>query len=1102
MTKKVLSANEAVAKVSYEFIDVACVYPITPSSEMAEKVDRMSYENRKNLFGNKVLVKEMQSEAGSIAMMHGSLTSGALASTFTCSQGLLLMIPEMYRISASFLPGVIHVSSRTVAKHALSILGDHSDVYSCKQTGWAMICSSNVQESQDFAAISHLVSIDVGYPVLHFFDGFRTSHEIQKIRILEKNFLSELLNRESLQKFRNSSLNPCRKFLRGSNQGDEIFFQCCEAGNFITKKLSNSFVKYMNLFNSKFGTTYKPFEFYGHPNSEYVIIAMGSVCGTIEEIVDYMVSKNKKVGLIKIRLFRPFLAEFLKDVLPKFVKKISVLDKSKEQCSAGEPLFLDILALSNELNLNAEILRGRYGIGGKNTTPEDILSVFENMFSENSKKEFTIGINDDITHLSLNCSQKISSQNDVVSCKFFGFGSDGMVGAVKNITNLIGEHTDRNIQYYPQYDSKKSGGLTISHLRFGKNDIKSEYYINDADYLICNKPSYLFKYDFTESLKKNSKFLINCTEQIYFSKKLYEFVKENNVLVYSIDAKAIAEKLGLKAFYGVIMQGAFLKICSDLPFFDQKNLVKSFVESFYFKKNPKLIKSNLSAIDLSFSKVKKVEISDIKIAENIDYTRDLNDLSTSEVKDISNGNTPLGTSILNKLDNPKVPKWIPENCSQCGFCSIICPNSCIEIRSIDKKYSDFPDLFGDSRLKFSLEITENQCTGCSLCTKICPGMKGKKALEMGEKSKIFGKKIEKYVDTKDKFPIDTVKGSQFRESLMKFSSACPGCGETAYVKLLTQLFGERLMISNATGCSSIWGGSFGNIPYFPSSRGFNPAWQNSLFEDAAEFGLGMFYAHKSIRENLFNKLQDLLRENINVELNETILDYVSTFNNGNKNFDISLKLAEFLEKNQEKSEIASEIFAKKEYLSKKSFWVVGGDGWAYDIGFGGLDHVLASGENINILVLDTEIYSNTGGQASKATPKHASALFELAGKLKNKKNLSKMMMAYEDIYVAQVSLGANLHQCVKAFCEAESYDGPSLIVSYSPCIGHKIKGGMSNSLEAQNLAVKSGEFDLFRYNPKIGLISDSVSDSKFENLFFESERRFEKYLESKDSYSI
>lgn len=1105
-----ISANEAVSKVSYKFIDVSCVYPITPSSEISEKVYKMSYDGEKNIFGQTVIVREMQSEAGSSAVLHGALTSGSLCSTFTCSQGLLLMIPEMYRICGEFLPAVIHVSSRSVAKHALSIFCDHSDVYSCLQTGWAMICSSNVQEAHDFACISHMSAIESSYPFLHFFDGFRTSHEIQKVRIVDDKFILDNVNFECIQKFRNNALSNHRSFIRGSNQNDDIYFQCCEAGNKIQAKVTSNIEIYMNKFNEYFGTSYHPFDFYGDENAEYIIVALGSICGTTEEVVDFLNSKNKKVGVTKVRVFRPFSSSHFVDLLPKTVKKVSVLDRSKTPGASGEALYLDVVSALYEHKINIEVLGGIYGLGGKNTSPSDILSVFENMFYDNSKRKFTVGIDDDVSYLSLNPSEHIETDNSI-SLKFFGVGSDGMVGASKNIAKMIGESSELNVQYYPQYDSKKSGGLTISHIRFSDVPIKSEYYIEKANYVICSNFSYVSKYDFTESLKNGGTFLINCKEdKLKLPCKLCEFIKENNISVYSINAKKITSELNLGNFYGIVMQGAFLKICSHLEYQDKKDLIKRFVRDFYYKKNQKLIESNLRAIDLSFDEVKKVEKIGILEENEHNYdTIDLinlnrgNNIPVSKFSEFFNGNTPCATSSKSIISSNKHPKWISENCSQCGLCSFICPHASIRSFVLDdneiKKLGNIKHekMFGSENKNFVISVSGKHCTGCSLCATVCPGRMGKKALEMSENSDStegFDFLENSKTNYKSKI-VKTIRDVQFKESLMKFNSACPGCGETGYVRLISQLFGERLVISNATGCSSIWGGNASAVPYFVSKNGLNPAWQNSLFEDAAEFGFGMYLSHKSMREKILNLVEEILSLSHDDELKKLCSQYIETFNSGDENFEVSSKLVDELNKSQEKIEQIKKVLLNKEYVSKKSFWVIGGDGWAYDIGFGGLDHIMASGEDINILVLDTEIYSNTGGQASKATPEHASASFALGGKNQKKKNLSRMIMSYQTAYVAQVSMGANQNQCLKAIIEAEKFRGPSLIVAYAPCIGHGIKGGLSNSIDTQKLAVKSGHFDLFRFDPnKKELLKDSSSDENYMKEFMSHERRFDAFM--------
>lgn len=1103
--RKTLSANEAVAIISYNFIDVASVYPITPSTEMSEKIYSMSYNGNLNFFGNRVIVQEMQSEGGSIGLMHGVLTSGGLCSTYTCSQGLLLMIPEMYRIRGAFLPGVIHVSSRSVATHALSIFCDHSDIYACRQTGWAILCSSSVQEAHDFAAISHLAAIDSSYPFIHFFDGFRTSHELQKIRVIDKNSLKELVNYDKIQEFRNSSLNNYRPFIRGGNQNDDIYFQCCEAGNKLQLNLISHIENCMCEFNKKFDTNYLPFNFYGDNNAEYIIVAMGSICNTIEEVVDFLNSKSKKVGLIKVHVFRPFAFAHFRNVIPKTVKKISVLDRSKEPGASGEPLYLDVLSCIYDFRNDVKILSGRFGLGGKNTSPSDILAVFENMFSENSKTNFTIGINDDVSNLSLHSDKKISD-NSTITIKLFGKGSDGMVGASKNITKMIGETSDFFVQYYPQYDSKKSGGLTISHIRVSNSTIKSEYYIDEADYVVCSDFEYIFKYDFTKSLKPGSRLLLNCkNNNLTLPRKLKEFIDENNVKVFTIDAYKISSELNLGHYYGVVMQGAFLKICSHLDYCNKKDFIKKFIKDFYYKKNQDLIDSNLKAIDLSFDNV--TEQNTVNFTDEIEKNYSLqelinlnrgNDLPVSKFLDYYNGNTPCGSSIKNEIKSDKYPKWIPENCSQCGMCSLICPHASIRafLSKDDELSENIPRIkvFGNNDLNFTVSISEKHCTGCSLCTHICPGKMGKKALIMennNQNNDIFDF-MEKIPLKRNIFNKNTVHDVQFKEPLMKYSSACPGCGETGYARLISQLYGERLVISNATGCSSIWGGNASSTPYCQSQRGFSPSWQNSLFENAAEFGLGIYFAHKSIRDSIFNSINKLLLNTKNIDFKNICSEYIQTFDDGDKNFEVSLKLISKLSDFENVEEI-SNILNNKEYISKKSFWVFGGDGWAYDIGFAGLDHILSTREDINIIVFDTEIYSNTGGQASKATPEHASASFSLGGKTQKKKNLSKMMMSYEHVYVAQVSLGANMSQCLKAITEAEQYHGPSLIVAYSPCIGHGIHGGLSNSIESQKLVVNSGIFPLFRYNPltkEMHNDSNSNLDIDLVEKFMKNEKRF------------
>ncbi|MDR2074495.1 MAG: pyruvate:ferredoxin (flavodoxin) oxidoreductase [Oscillospiraceae bacterium] len=1130
--EELIDGNTAVALVSYAFTQVAFVYPITPATGMAECFDRFSFCGKKNIFDQPVVVIEAQSEIGAAGMLHGASTSGALATTFTCSQGLLLMLPNIYRMAAEFLPVVIHVAARSVAKHSLSIFCEHTDVYACRQTGAAIICSSNVQEASDFAVVSHLTSISCSAVFINFFDGFYTSHEISKVRTWEYKVLGSLLDEDSLKKFRNNSLNPSRKIIKGTNQNDDIFFQCCEAGNLKYNEIAKKVCSNMEKINKKLDTNYLPFNYYGNEFAEIIIIAMGSICGVIEEVVDFLNLQQKKVGYIKVNLYRPFVPEFLYKVFPKTVKIASVLDRTKEPGSVGEPLFLDVLASMNELNLKKiEIFGGRFGLGSKNTTPSDILAVFENMFSKVPKKSFVIGINDDVTNLSLTSSEIINTEpQGTFNCQFWGLGSDGSVSSVKNITKIIGEDTSFNTKVYFQYDSKKSGGLTVSHLRFGHKKIKSHYYIEKNDFLVCQHLDFLKRYDLTEKFKFNSFFLVNSsynkTETIEkIPDRLLECLIENNVVFYSLNAEKIATDLGLGRRINTAMAAAFLKICDVLPFGKMIDSFKRAIKVFYAGKGERTINANFLAIERALLELQEISKEDLKLSlisktkkffKPLSYNvvdsinkNEGNKLPVSSFISFVDGSFPNGTACLSKKTPYELPFWVPKNCIQCGLCSLVCPHSVIRASLLNdcELENNFEiktkKAIGLENLNFNISVAGNYCTGCELCTKICPGIAGKKALfmksPMGDEQSLFDSVLD--LSTKDeilkKLKPETVKGLQFKEPLLEFSDACAGCGQTAYASLATRLFGERMYIANATGCSSIWGGAVGSIPYKSSKNGFSPAWQNSLFEDNAEFGFGMVVAQKSIREQLLGLVKALMIKTKQISLRNACLDYIKTFDIGSENFKITNRLILELEKNKiieslYLNEFYEEILGQKEYLSKKSIWAFGGDGWAYDIGFSGIDHVMSLNEDINILVFDNELYSNTGGQASKATSKGARAAFALGGKKAKKKNLASMMMNYDNVYIASVCLEANTQQCVSAFVEAENFSGPSLIIAYAPCVEHGIKKGISNSIEQSRNAVKCGYWPLFRFNSELEKklkIDSSIIDSD-SDAFFKNERRF------------
>lgn len=1146
-SKKTMDGNTAAAHVSYAYTDVAAIYPITPSSVMAELADKWSANGKTNIFGNKVQVTEMQSEAGAAGSVHGSLAAGALTTTFTASQGLLLMIPNMYKIAGELLPGVINVSARALASHALSIFGDHSDVYACRQTGFAMLCSGNPQEVMDLGPVAHLSAIKGRVPFVHFFDGFRTSHEIQKIEVWDYEQLKNLADFDAIDSFRKNALNPNHPVTRGTAQNPDIFFQAREAANKFYDNLPNVVEEYMDKINTEIGTDYKLFNYYGASDAEHIIIAMGSVCDTIEETIDYLNKNGGKYGLVKVRLYRPFSKFHFIDAIPSTVKTITVLDRTKEPGSIGEPLYLDVsAALRNTRFENIELFGGRYGLGSKDTTPAQIIAVYRNSEID-GKRIFTVGINDDVTNLSLEIKDAPdTTPKGNMSCMFWGLGSDGTVGANKNSIKIIGDHTDLYAQGYFAYDSKKSGGVTISHLRFGKSPIKSTYYINKADFVACHNPSYIGKYDMTAVLKKGGKFLLNCGWNLdelstHIPGSVKRFIAENKIELYTIDGISIAKEIGLNGRINTILQSAFFKITEIIPSDEAEKYMKDAAFASYGKKGDAVVEMNYKAIERGMTDFVKINYpldewlhaegeicTPVVVGEDkevIDFINNIlvpvsaqkgDNLPVSVFSGREDGTFPAGSAAYEKRGIAvDVPSWLPENCIQCNMCSYVCPHAAIRPVVLDNnELSCAPEntkslpMTGIADKKFAITVSTLDCTGCGSCVNVCPGKKGIKALEMKSlESQLSEQKVFEYaldipekIEVAQKFKPNTLKGSQFRQPLLEFSGACAGCGETPYAKLVTQLFGDRMYIANATGCSSIWGGSAPSTPYTKNTLGKGPAWANSLFEDNAEYGYGMFLGQEAIRNSYISKVRDITENGNNADVVNAANNYLETIDNGDANAIATKELIAAL--TSCRCDKAKDILKGKDYLAKKSVWAFGGDGWAYDIGFGGLDHVLASGRNINVLVFDTEVYSNTGGQSSKATPTGAVAQFAAAGKDVKKKDLAAIAMSYGYIYVAQIAQGANMAQAVKAISEADAYDGPSLIIAYAPCINHGIKGGMGNAMAEEKRAVDSGYWHLFRFDPRLAdkgenpFQLDSAAPSSDYKEFIKSEVRYSSLMRS------
>ena len=1097
---KTMDGNNAAAWASYAFTDVAAIYPITPSSVMAEVTDEWAVEQKENIFGQPVKVVEMQSEAGAAGAVHGSLAAGALTTTYTASQGLLLMIPNMYKMAGELLPSVIHVSARCVATHALNIFGDHSDVMACRQTGYAMLCSNSAQEVMDLGAVAHLSAIKGKVPFLHFFDGFRTSHEIDKIEVWDYEDLKDMVDMDAVKAFRANALNPEHPVLRGSAQNPDIFFQNREACNTYYNNIPAIVEEYMNKVNEKIGTNYGLVNYYGAPDAEKVIVAMGSVCETIEETIDYLMAKGEKVGLVKVHLYRPFPTDAFLAAVPKTAQKIAVLDRTKEPGSIGEPLYLDVCAAYMEADTKPMIIGGRYGLGSKDTIPADIIAAYRNLDAAQPKKRFTLSITDDVTNLSLPREENPdTSAAGNTACKFWGLGSDGTVGANKNSIKIIGDHTPLYAQAYFDYDSKKSGGITVSHLRFGDKPIKSTYLINKANFVACHNPSYVDKYDMVEDLVPGGKFLLNCAwDEDMLTKrlpaKMKRYIAENNISLYTIDAIGIAEKIGLGNKTSIVLQSAFFKLANVIPFEDAVKYMRDAVVKSFGAKGEKIVNMNHQAIEEGSANIKEIKVpADWASAEDAPKAKvqepayiekvlrpctaqagNSVPVSTFYDLDLTDGHMPQGTAAYEKRGIAvHVPEWDVTKCIQCNQCSAVCPHAAIRpVVMTEEEAAKAPEILkskpmvGKADYKFAIVVSTLDCSGCGNCVHVCPEKVQALSMKPIDSQRPMQAGFDyavKEVSAKDDIlamPIN-VKNSQFHQPLLEFSGACAGCGETPYAKMITQICGDRMYISNATGCSSIWGGSAPSTPYTTDHKGCGPAWANSLFEDNAEHGLGMAVAAKQLRQRLADKIAKIDCAGVQ----EAYKAWMDTYHNGAANAAPTRSLIAALEACG--CPACKEVLESKEYLAKKAIWIFGGDGWAYDIGFGGLDHVLASGEDVNVMVFDTEVYSNTGGQASKATPTGAVAQFAAGGKPIKKKNLAEIAMSYGYVYVAQVAMGYDANQTVKALKEAEEYHGPSIVIGYAPCINHGIRGGMTNTQQIIKNAVNAGYWNTFRFDPRL-----------------------------------